>query len=53
MHETIMRTRVICKEISCILRDSAYGGLLLKMLKYFKVTLKVFEFFHVKEILES
>ena len=29
------------------------GGLLLKILKYFTVMLKIFEFFHVKEIVES
>ena len=29
------------------------GGLLLKMLKYFKVMLNIFEFSHVKEIVES
>ena len=28
------------------------GGLLMKMLKYFEVTLNIFEFFHVKEIVE-
>ena len=29
------------------------GGLLLKMLKYFEVMLKFFEFYHVKKIIES
>ena len=29
------------------------GGLLLKMLKYFEVMLNIFEFSHVKEIVES
>ena len=29
------------------------GGLLLKILKYFKAMIKIFEFFHVKEIVES
>ena len=29
------------------------GGLLLKMLKHFKVMLKIFEFSHVKEIVKS
>ena len=29
------------------------GGLLLKMLNYFEVMLNVFEFSHVKEIVES
>ena len=29
------------------------GGLLLEMLKYFEVTLNIFEFYHVKEIVES
>ena len=29
------------------------GGLLLKMIKYFEVMLNIFEFFHVKDILES
>ena len=29
------------------------GGLLLKMLKYFEVTLNTFEFSHVKKIVES
>ena len=29
------------------------GGLLLKMQKYFKGMLKIFEFSHVKEIVES
>ena len=29
------------------------GGLLLKMLKYFEVMLNIFEFSHLKEILES
>ena len=29
------------------------GGLLLQMLKYFEVTLNIFEFYHVKEIVES
>ena len=33
------------------MRDSV--GLLLKMLKYFEVMLKIFEFSHVKEIVES
>ena len=29
------------------------GGLLLKMLKYFEVTLNIFEFSHVTKIVES
>ena len=29
------------------------GGLLLKILKYFEVMLNIFEFSHVKEIVES
>ena len=29
------------------------GGLLLKMLKYFEVMLNIFEFSHLKEIVES
>ena len=29
------------------------GGLLLKILKYFKVMLNIFEFSHVKKIIES
>ena len=29
------------------------GGLLLKMLKYFEVMLNIFEFSHMKEIVES
>ena len=29
------------------------GGFLLKMLKYFEVMLNIFEFPHVKEIVES
>ena len=35
------------------LRDPLAGGLLLKMLKYFEVMLSIFEFSHVKEIVES
>ena len=35
------------------MRDSASGGLLLKMLKHFEVMLNIFEFPHVKEIVES
>ena len=46
-----MRTGVTCNEISCYMRDS--GGLLLKMLKYFEVMLKFFEFSYVKETVES
>ena len=35
------------------MRDSASGGLLLKMRKYFEVMLNIFEFSHVNEIVES
>ena len=48
-HETIIGTGITCNEISCYMRDSASWGLLLKMLKYFEIMLKIFEFSHVKE----
>ena len=35
------------------MRDAVAGGLLLKMLKYFEVMLSIFEFSHVKEVVES
>ena len=39
---------------SCFICATQFaGGLLLKMLKYFEVILKTFEFCHVKEIVES
>ena len=41
-----MKSLVICA-------TQLAGGLLLKTLKYFKVMLKMFEFSHVKEIVES
>ena len=55
-HETIIRTGITCNKISCYKTSCAtqlVGGLLLKMLKYFKVMLKICEFSHAKEIVES
>ena len=52
-HGTIIRTGIIYKKIHCYMRDSASGGLLLKMLTHFEVMLNIFEFPHVKEIVES
>ena len=43
-HGTIIRTAY---------RTQLTGGLLLEMLKYFKVMLNIFVFSHVKEVVES
>ena len=45
-NETIMKSLVICA-------TQLAGGLLLKMVKYFKVMLEIFEFSRLKEIVES
>ena len=47
----IMQTGITCKKIPYMTQLA--GGLLMKMLKYFKVMLNIFEFFHVKETVES
>ena len=42
-HGTIIQTGITCKKIPCYMRTQlAAGGLLLKMLKYFKVMLNIF-----------
>ena len=41
------------KKISCYMRDSACKSLLLKVIKYFGVTLNTFEFSNVNGIVES
>ena len=52
-HGTIIRTGITCKKIPVICATQLAGGSLLKMLKYFEVILNIFEFSHVKEIVES
>ena len=54
-HGTIIRTGITCNKISCYMHDSACTWLIVEngMLKYFKVMLNIFEFSHVKEIVES
>ena len=53
-HGTIIRTGITCKKISCYMRDSAAGGLLLKKkLKSVEVMLNVFEFSRLWENAES
>ena len=50
-HGTIIRTGITCKKKSLVIcATQLVGGLLLKMLKYFKIMLNFFEFSHVKEI---
>ena len=46
-------TGITCKKSLVICATQLAGGLLLKILKYFKVMLNIFEFSHVKEIVES
>ena len=41
------------KENLVICATQLAGGLLLKMLKYFQVMLNIFEFSHMKKIVES
>ena len=43
----------ITQKISCYMHDSVCRGLLLKMLTFFEVMLNIFEFSHVKELVES
>ena len=49
----LSHTGITCKKIRCYMPESACRLLLLQMLKYFEVMLNIFEFSHVKEILES
>ena len=52
-HGTIIRTGMTCKKIRWYVRATQLAdGLLLKMLKYFEVIWKIFEFSHVKETLK-
>ena len=48
-----MRTEITCKKSFVTCTTYLAGGLLFKMLKYLKVMLKMFDFSHVKEIVES
>ena len=50
---TIIRTGIACKKISCYMCNSACRWLIVENDKNFKVMLKIFEFSHKKEILES
>ena len=53
-HGTIIRTGIACKKNPLLIcATQLVGGLLLKMLKYFKVMLNFFEFSRVKEIVQS
>ena len=49
----LVRIGIACKEISFYIHTQLADGLLLKMLKYFKVMSNIFEFSHVKEIVKS
>ena len=52
-HGTIVWTGIICKKIPCYLGDSACGWFIVKKVKYFEVTLNIFEFSRVWENVES
>ena len=51
-HGTIIGTGITCKKISCYMHDSACRKLILKSDKIFRSMLNIFEFSHVKEIVE-
>ena len=42
-----------CKKIPCYMHDSTCRWLIVKNAKKFRSYLSIFEFFHVKEIVES
>ena len=51
-HGTIIQTGIACEKISRYMHDSACRWLIVEN-EYFEVTLNIFEFSHVKEIIES
>ena len=44
---------ITCRKISCYMRDSASRGLIFENAKIFRSLLKFFDFFYVKEIVQS
>ena len=53
-HGTIIGTGITCNKMSCYMHDSACRWLIFdNFWYYFNVMLNIFEFSHVKEILES
>ena len=52
-HGTIIQTGITCEEITWLCATQLVGSLLLNMLKYFEVVLNIFEYSHLKKIVES
>ena len=52
-HRTITRTGITCSKIFCYMGKMACRWLIVENTKYFEVMLNIFEFSHMKEIVES
>ena len=52
-HWTIIPTGITCKKISCYMHNSKCRWLIVENAKIFRIMFNIFEFFHVKEFVES
>ena len=52
IHRTIIQIGIACKKLLVICAIQLAGGVLSEILKYFEVMLNIFEFSHMKEIVQ-